>query len=436
VSGQTFPGTGTITGVTAGAGLSGGGTSGNVSLNVPSGGVTNAMLQNSSLTITANSPLSGGGAVSLGSSTSLGLKNCSANQVLEFISGNWNCANAGTGTITGVTAGTDLTGGGTTGPVTLNLDTTKVPQLAASNTFTGNQAVNGNLSVTGTTFGGAGNFGKGVLASTANDADFATGILGEQLGVFKETIGVEGYSGSLLGIGVYGNGYTSSGEGTFVVGASAFGVWGDTGLTGGFGLVSSADEGYGVGAFNASQFYPTALFKNDESASSGSLILDAVSSAYGGECVIDVLGNLTCTGVKSAAVPVDNGSRKVALYAVEAPENWFEDFGSGQLSKGAAVIALEPTFSQTVNTNAGYHVFLSPNGDSRGLYVARKTATSFEVREQNGGTSSIAFDYRIVAHRKGYEDIRLADRTAEFHNPQALLAKKGMSSHATTGPAR
>src|SRR5262249_26018286 len=35
----------------------------------------------------------------------------------------------GTGTITGVTAGTDLTGGGTTGNVTLNLDTTKVPQL-------------------------------------------------------------------------------------------------------------------------------------------------------------------------------------------------------------------------------------------------------------------------------------------------------------------
>src|SRR5208282_3836918 len=44
----------------------------------------------------------------------------------------------GSGTITGVTAGTDLTGGGTSGKVTLNLDTTQVPTLgAASNTFTG-----------------------------------------------------------------------------------------------------------------------------------------------------------------------------------------------------------------------------------------------------------------------------------------------------------
>ena len=41
----------------------------------------------------------------------------------------------GNGTITGVTAGTDLTGGGTSGNITLNLDTTQVPQLNANNTF-------------------------------------------------------------------------------------------------------------------------------------------------------------------------------------------------------------------------------------------------------------------------------------------------------------
>ena len=54
----------------------------------------------------------------------------------------------GTGTITGVTAGTDLTGGGSSGNVTLNLDTTKVPLLAGGNSFSGNQSVNGNVSAT------------------------------------------------------------------------------------------------------------------------------------------------------------------------------------------------------------------------------------------------------------------------------------------------
>jgi hypothetical protein len=55
----------------------------------------------------------------------------------------------GTGTITGVTAGTDLTGGGSSGNVTLNLDTTKVPQLSGGNSFTGDQTVQGNVSATG-----------------------------------------------------------------------------------------------------------------------------------------------------------------------------------------------------------------------------------------------------------------------------------------------
>ena len=39
--------------------------------------------------------------------------------------------------------------------------------------------------------------------------------------------------------------------------------------------------------------------------------------------------------------------------------------------------------------------------------MAAKTPTSFEVRELGGGDASIAFDYRIVAKRLGYEDVRL-----------------------------
>jgi hypothetical protein len=55
----------------------------------------------------------------------------------------------GVGTITGIAGGKDLTGGGTNGKITLNLDTTKVPQLNSVNTFTGNQGVIGDVTVTG-----------------------------------------------------------------------------------------------------------------------------------------------------------------------------------------------------------------------------------------------------------------------------------------------
>jgi len=71
----------------------------------------------------------------------------------------------GLGTITGVTAGTDLTGGGTTGAVTLNVDTTKIPQLTTANTFTGNQTVNGTL--TASAFSGNGSALTNVSAADA-----------------------------------------------------------------------------------------------------------------------------------------------------------------------------------------------------------------------------------------------------------------------------
>ena len=47
-----------------------------------------------------------------------------------------------------------------------------------------------------------------------------------------------------------------------------------------------------------------------------------------------------------------------------------------------------------------YHVFLTPRGDCRGLYVRSQGGASFEVRELAGGTSSVAFSYRIVGRRK------------------------------------
>src|SRR5277367_7149684 len=98
VAGQTFPGTGTVSSVGSGSGLTGGPITTSGSLSIATSGVTNTMLANPSLTVTAGTDLTGGGSVALGGST------------------------------------------------TLNLDTSKVPQLNGANTFTGNQTVNGNLS--------------------------------------------------------------------------------------------------------------------------------------------------------------------------------------------------------------------------------------------------------------------------------------------------
>ena len=79
--------------------------------------------------------------------------------------------------------------------------------------------------------------------------------------------------------------------------------------------------------------------------------------------------------------------------------------------------------SETVTTDASYHVFLTPNGDCEGLYVTQKGAASFEVHELKGGKSNVQFDYRIVAHRKGFEAARLPDLTEKFQKKVQLPAR-------------
>ncbi len=97
---------------------------------------------------------------------------------------------------------------------------------------------------------------------------------------------------------------------------------------------------------------------------------------------------------------------RVKMYAVESTENWFDDFGSARLASGRARVELDPLFAETVNTTAGYHVFLTPLGDCA-LYVADKDIAGFEVRALGGVECSVDFDYRIVARRAGYEQFRM-----------------------------
>jgi len=121
---------------------------------------------------------------------------------------------------------------------------------------------------------------------------------------------------------------------------------------------------------------------------------------------VAVAGDLAVTGTKSSVATLSDG-RRVLLYAIESPQNWFEDFGTAELRDGKAWVSLEGVFAETVNTGASYHVFLTPNGDCKGLYVAERRPDGFLVRELGRGKSTVGFDYRIVAPRRGFETVRL-----------------------------
>ena len=120
-------------------------------------------------------------------------------------------------------------------------------------------------------------------------------------------------------------------------------------------------------------------------------------------------GNVVVFGKITATAKFPDGSKRL-LHCMESPEHWFEDFGSARLTRGRVAVKLDAGFAEVVTLN-GYRVFLTPEGDCQGLYVRSKRGTSFEVRELQGGTSNVAFSYRIVARRK---DIKAHTRFAKI----------------------
>jgi hypothetical protein len=396
----------------------------------------------------------------------------------------------GDGTITGVTAGTDLTGGGTSGIVTLNLNTTALnavyPQLAGNNTFTGTQTINNTVTVSGTNAGGvlqvtstpsSGNVpailgtgdsstGYGVYGSSPNVGVFGNGTGSGGIGLdgHGTIIGAKGIATETTsgGIGVYGGGTSttsygvegqSANVGVFgqsdgasetggIIGSIA-GVWGDTGGPSNefyTGVLGTADENYAGYFNNNSSATPGVYIENDATSSSTATVLETFGGDFGGTCYIDVSGDISCSGTVSGVVSADKGARKLAVYSMQSAENWFEDAGSGELANGSVHVALDPTFASTVNTGVEYHVFLTPKGDCEGLYVTNETAEGFDVHELRGGHSGIAFDYRIMAKRVNYENVRLADVTEHYqrmekqHQQIRLLKSERSRARAAAAP--
>jgi hypothetical protein len=103
------------------------------------------------------------------------------------------------------------------------------------------------------------------------------------------------------------------------------------------------------------------------------------------------------------------------MYAVESPECWFEDFGTGTLANGVATVKLDPLFAQHIHTD-DYHVFLTELNENNALHVTNRAGTSFQVqadattaKAKGKALASIAgtFSWRVVAKRNDIKGERM-----------------------------
>jgi hypothetical protein len=266
----------------------------------------------------------------------------------------------------------------------------------------------------------------GVLGQDlANDGLFNDGVLGTTT---NGGYGVEGDSssdalGGVEGVATTGFGVRGNASGT---NAAVLGYNSDTASNGG-GPGSETEAGVYAESANGTGLYSysTNFFGGEVENDSGVSTFEVINDTGTGNPIIlynketntfpfyvSATGNITSAGYVvskggGTLAKTRNPSSDLVTYGAQQTESTVEDFGSGQLVNGSAAIALKPDFAQTINMASSYMVFITPDGDTNGLYVAQKSPTGFVVRETRSGHSTLAFDYRIVARPYGQVTARL-----------------------------
>lgn len=322
-----------------------------------------------------------------------------------------------------------------------------------------------NSGIIGTSTNGSGVVGKsvygdGVFATSSHDVgvygvstalDSTIGVYGIASGVFggSSSAGVYGTTTSGSGFGVAGY-VTGDGLGVYGYSAGGAGVGGYTGDgnavfaraagTGSGVYVLNVGTGYGVLSYTAGNVPFLGRNSNGNGAdlqgnyigvvgrapASGGFPLVLTDVAGNNLFFVDGAGNVAYKGGISSFARSATGAN-VRAYTAKTTLPTVEDTGTAQLVNGTAVVRLDPTFASSIDLRSSYRVFVTPNGDTRGLFVTSKSAEAFIVREAQAGRASVSFDYRIVATALGQAGQRMAaldSKLAGMPRSAAPLAPK------------
>ncbi|MEI1255973.1 hypothetical protein V8Q34_14615 [Blautia sp. JLR.GB0024] len=118
----------------------------------------------------------------------------------------------------------------------------------------------------------------------------------------------------------------------------------------------------------------------------------------------EIKGSLLVTGTKSRIAETEDYDRRL-LYCYETPTPYFGDIGTGKTDEdGLCYVSIDAIFSQTINAEVEYSVFLQKEG-AGDIWVESKDFTFFIVK----GTPNLSFSWELKAIQKNYEHLRIDD---------------------------
>ena len=158
------------------------------------------------------------------------------------------------------------------------------------------------------------------------------------------------------------------------------------------GLISTEITGSGVGSTHW-----TGTSADSPGTGSGTWHIN-----YLGEATFK---SLSVSGSKNRAVKTEHyGTRLMNAY--ETADALFGDVGQAEIGEdGKCIVEIDPIFSETVSLDC-YIVFLQAEGRGE-CFVSEKKADCFVVE----GTPGLPFAYEIKAKQKGFESVRLEEKS-------------------------
>lgn len=300
------------------------------------------------------------------------------------------------------------------------------------------------------------------------------GIALEGVNSNKSSSGVA-VEGSITGMGTAVEGLASSGAGVLGLSTDGIGIFGQgedeaagsfysnsgTGLSatttdgtalyaisaGSFGLLAYPGNGIAIDATSNTTGYVVVADSTSTTSGIGlqttAPYIGAVSRAEAGSGFPIVATNAGSTdlfwidGVGDAhAYGYDTTSKTrtgdvAVAYSPTSTTPTIEDDGTARLVDGTAVVHLDRAFAQSIDLGTSYHVTLTSDGDTLGLYVASETPTDFVVREAQGGRDTLDFDYHIStapAGESGARMAKLSEGQAQKLMPYAPLVRPHVSN--------